>query len=780
MHIKKLIALFILSLSLVNCKERSVQIIRPQIIPLPNSVDVMDSFFTIDESTGITCDDNLKVSSLFLKDFIESGSPIDLKEGNEIQFKLDKSLKPEAYVLKVSKDGITIKASTDQGAFYGVQTLRQLMPVGLENGTFSGKEISVQALTVKDEPQFLYRGMHLDVARHMFSVEFIKKYIDALSMLKLNTFHWHLTDDQGWRIEIKKYPKLQEVAAYRDETLVGHYSDQPHQFDGKRYGGFYTQDDVKAIVQYAKERFVTVIPEIEMPGHAQAAIAAYPELGCTSTGSATNEPVEVAKKWGVFEEIYCPNQKTFAFLEDVLDEVLELFPSKYIHIGGDEAPKTRWKNCKHCQALIKKEGLKDEHHLQSYFITKMEKYLNSKGRQIIGWDEILEGGLAPNATVMSWRGMSGAVEAAKSGHNVVMTPTSHCYFDYYQSENEDEPLAIGGFLPLEKVYGFNPIPEELTTEESKYVLGAQGNIWTEYIPTEKHLEYMAFPRMLALSEVVWSQPQHKNYKDFVSRLKNFHQRLDALDINYANHLYEIEYETEKIDDEVYFKLDSNLSEGKIIRFELNGSEPNFESRVYAEPILIDKSMEVNAAVYKFNSKEKLGKTFIQNINYHKAVGTKITINKQPHKAYSGSGAYGLVNGISGSDIRYGDKEWLGFWGEDIEITIDFEKPTKINSIETRFYDSQGQWIYAPTVYEYMILQEPNEFLQDTTFVLGLPEMAKEPRFRLLNVKLSKIEMGLYDEITKIILKVPNYGTIPVGKQGAGNKAWTFIDEIIVN
>ncbi|MHA7841873.1 MAG: beta-N-acetylhexosaminidase [Winogradskyella sp.] len=758
MHIKKLIGLFILSLALVNCKEESIQITQTQIIPIPNSIELSDSFFTIDENTGVTYDDNLKVSAQFLKNFIETGSQITLKQGNAIQFLIDETLEPEAYKLTVSKKEIKIEASTDQGAFYAVQTLRQLMPVGLENGAFSENEILIQAVVINDKPQFSYRGMHLDVARHMFSVEFIKKYIDALAMLKLNTFHWHLTDDQGWRIEIKKYTKLQEVAAYRDETLVGHYSDQPHQFDGKRYGGYYTQEEVKDIVQYAKERFVTVIPEIEMPGHAQAAIAAYPELGCS------DQPVEVAKKWGVFEEIYCPNQKTFAFLEDLLDEVLELFPSKYIHIGGDEAPKTRWKNCEHCQALIKEEGLKDEHELQSYFITKIEKYLNSKGRQIIGWDEILEGGLAPNATVMSWRGTSGAVEAAKSGHNVIMTPTSHCYFDYYQSENDDEPLAIGGFLPLEKVYGFNPIPEELTENERQYVLGAQGNIWTEYIPTEKHLEYMAFPRMLALSEVVWSQPERKNYKDFVSRLENFHQRLDALKMNYANHLYDIEYETERINDEVYFKLDSNLSEDKIIRLELNGSEPDYESRVYTEPILIDKSMEVKAAVYKFNSKEKLGRTFTQNINYHKAVGAKITINKQPHKAYSGSGAQGLINGISGSDSRYGDKEWLGFWGEDILIEIDFREELEINSIKTRFYNSNGQWIYAP---EKILVAFDNNQYQE--FNLVNDELLINFEFNVANQRAKKV-----------YIKVQNYGTIPEGKQGAGNKAWTFIDEIIIN
>ncbi|MDH7913331.1 family 20 glycosylhydrolase [Winogradskyella sp. SYSU M77433] len=764
MHIKKLISLFILSLIFVNCNENSIQTIQPQIIPIPDSVELTDSFFTIDESTGITYDDNFKVSAQFLKDFIESGSSIHLKEGTDIKFKLDENLKPEAYHLTVSKEGITIKASTDQGAFYAVQSLRQIMPVDLENDTFSKNEINIQAVTIRDQPQFKYRGMHLDVARHMFSVDFIKKYIDALVLLKMNTFHWHLTDDQGWRIEIKKYPKLQEVSAYRDETLVGHYSDQPHQFDGKRYGGYYTQEEVKAVVQYAKARFVTVIPEIEMPGHAQAAIAAYPELGCT------DEPVEVAKKWGVFEEIYCPNQKTFAFLEDVLDEVLELFPSKYIHIGGDEAPKTRWKNCEHCQKLIKKEGLKDEHHLQSYFITKMEAYLNSKGRQIIGWDEILEGGLAPNATVMSWRGTNGAVEAAKSGHNVVMTPTSHCYFDYYQSENEDEPLAIGGFLPLEKVYGFNPIPEELTIEESKYVLGAQGNIWTEYIPTEKHLEYMTFPRMLALSEVVWSQPQHKNYKDFVSRLENFHQRLNALDINYANHLYEIEGDLISDEGKSYYEL-KTLTEGKSVRYTLDGSEPTINSKVYESKIPITESSTIKAAVY--NDEKQLGKTFTQYINYHKAVGAKITIDKQPHKAYSGSGAEGLINGISGSDSRYGDKEWLGFWGEDIEITIDFKEPIKIDSIETRFYDGNGQWIYTPEHIAIRIIFDNDEVIANKF----LPESSGNP-----NLKNVFWEQSILSNrpIKRVKLLVPNYGIIPEGKQGAGNKAWTFIDEIIVN
>ncbi|EDP72478.1 beta-N-acetylhexosaminidase [Flavobacteriales bacterium ALC-1] len=750
----------------VSCKDDKNVVESPQIIPNPSSQVINKGTFVFKNSIGIKFPEELKVSANFLKSFIEEGSSINLNKGGDIQFILDSKIEHnEDYQLEVSPEVIKIKARTDQGAFYAVQTLRQLLPSEFENGNFKADQVAIPCVSIKDTPQFSYRGMHLDVGRHMYSVDFIKKYIDAMAMFKMNTFHWHLTEDQGWRIEIKKFPKLQEIAAYRDETLVGHYSDQPHQFDGKKYGGYYTQEEVKDIVAYAQEHFVTIIPEIEMPGHSQAAIAAYPELGCTS------EQVEVAKKWGVFEEIYCSKDETFDFLEDVLDEVLELFPSKYIHIGGDEAPKIRWKTCADCQKRIKDEGLKDEHELQNYFITRMEKYLNSKGRQIIGWDEILEGGLAPNATVMSWRGTKGAIEAAKAGHNVVMTPTSHCYFDYYQSENENEPIAIGGFLSLEKVYGFNPIPEELSKEEAKYVLGAQGNVWTEYMPTEKQVEYMIFPRILAMSEVLWSNPEQKNYDNFVSRLENFHERLDALDINYANHLYEIEGIMSLEDGNAFYELKS-YTEGKIIRYTLDGNEPNANSKVYDSQIPIFKDCTIKAAV--FNDEKQLGKSFSQSINYHKAIGAKIMIDKEPHKAYSGSGVKGLINGVSGSDSRFGDKEWLGFWGEDIEVTIDFEKPIKINSIETRFHNGYGQWIYAPKEINF-------EFKLDKgTTIIDKQELQNKDS---LIVKLDYdfiMPKSIDVKVKSIVLKVPNYGTIPKGKEGAGNKAWTFIDEIIVN
>lgn len=754
MHFKKKLLFLILLITFFGCKKTEWSIIRPQIIPAPLSQQIKDGEFLLNSDTYLIFDDKLKIAVDYWKSISRPVFGENTGKSNILKFVFDISIKnKEAYKLNISSKEIEIKASSPKGAFYAIQSLLQLLPSEFINKGYKSKGIKIQTLELQDQPEFSYRGMHLDVSRHMYSVDFVKKYIDAMAMLKMNTFHWHLTDDQGWRVEIKKYPKLNNIAAYRNETLIGHYNDQPHQFDGKKYGGVYTQTQIKDIVAYAEKRMITVIPEIEMPGHSQAVIAAYPELGCSG------QKIEVATKWGVFETIFCPTEETFEFLEHVLDEVLELFPSKYIHIGGDEAPKTQWKNSDIAQALIKSEGLKDEQELQNYFITRMEKYLNSKGRQIIGWDEILEGGLAPNATVMSWRGTDGAIEAAKSGHNVVMTPTSHCYFDYYQSDNEDEPTAIGGFLPLEKVYSFNPIPLELDKEEAKHVLGAQGNVWTEYMPTEAQVEYMAFPRMLAMSEVVWSRDENKNYKDFVKRLENFHKRLDILDINYANHLYEIEGQIVSENDKVYYKLNT-LTEDKTIRYTLDGSTPNNNSKLYSDKIVIDQSTVLNAAV--FNSEKQLGKTFIQHFNYHKAIGAKITIDKKPHKAYSGSGAEGLVNGISGSHSRYGDKEWLGFWGEDIVITIDLDEEKEINSIETRFYNGQGQWIYAPLEVEIEIENEIEN--------ISVPNSTKN----LVELRIKKKV-----KTKKIKLRIKNYGKIPDGKQGAGNKAWTFIDEIII-
>jgi len=438
----------------------------------------------------------------------------------------------EGYLLTVTPAQVKIKARTSHGLFYGVQTLLQLLPpaIAFEDPTLVPADVEwvIPAVRIEDYPRYEYRGMHLDVARHFFTVDFIKKYLDLMAMQKMNRFHWHLTEDQGWRIEIKQYPKLTEVGAWRDSTLIGHSGSG--KYDNIRYGGFYTHAEVKEIVQYANDRYITVIPEIEMPGHSSAALEAYPSLGCEP-----EKDYKVQSDWGVFEDIYCPSEETFTFLENVLTEVMDLFPSEYIHIGGDEAPKTAWENSELAQQVIKREGLEDEHELQSYFITRIEKFLNSKGRQIIGWDEILEGGLAPNATVMSWRGIEGGIEAAQQGHNVVMTPTSHVYLDYYQANPETEPLAIGGYTTLGKTYSYEPTPDTLTQEESKYILGAQGNVWTEYMHTGEKVEYMAYPRAVALAEVVWSPKEKRNWFSFWGRLQTHFQRLENMGVNAAEH-----------------------------------------------------------------------------------------------------------------------------------------------------------------------------------------------------------------------------------------------------
>ena len=747
---------FLIIILLTGCRPEIDEIIKPSIIPKPLSQKIGNGSFIFNNDVAIVSEPKLQEVSNYFTLYLKDNYNFELSNNNstkKITFKIDDSINnDEGYELNVSKNDITIKSKHAKGAFYAVQSLIQLLPLPSDLNSFK-----ILCLRIKDQPQFTYRGMHLDVGRHFFSVDFIKKYIDLMARLKMNTFHWHLTEDQGWRIEIKKYPKLQEIAAFRKETLIGHYNDQPHQFDGKPYGGFYTQEQIKEVVAYAKTRQVTIIPEIEMPGHSQAAIAAYPELGCSG------KQVEVATKWGVFDEVYCPKESTFKFLEDVIDEVVALFPGKYIHIGGDEAPKTNWKNCEYCQKLIKKEGLKDEHGLQSYFIARMEKYINTKGKQIIGWDEILEGGLAPNATVMSWRGTSGAVQAAKEGHDVILTPGSHCYFDHYQSENENEPLAIGGFLPLEKVYHFNPIPEELSEEESKYVLGAQGNVWTEYMQTEKQVEYMAFPRAIALSEVLWSSPKHKNYSDFIHRLEQYQKRLDQLEVNYANHIYSVKGELINSKGNLAYQLSTTSSSYPIYY----STDKSFPSKLYSTPITLDASMHIKAVVLN-SKKTPLGAVFQQKINLHQGVGAKISINKEPHPAYNAGGKNALINGISGNNKRYGDKEWLGFSGEDIIVTIEFDNPKNIKTISTRFYNGKGQWIYAPNEIGFSFYLEDGKTVNDITILEEKNNLLVNYSYELKSTAVKKLD---------IIVK--NYGTIPEGKQGAGHKAWTFIDEIII-
>ena len=503
---------------------------KNDIIPTPTEQTINNSFMEIENSPEIITDYEFNSAATLFKNAIKKLDLTSKKTTkNRIEFSINEKLNEEEYILKINTDQITIEASTETGAIFGFQSLYQLMNLNLKNGV-----VKLQNQIIKDSPRFKYRGMHLDVGRHMYPVDFIKKYIDGLAMLKFNNFHWHLTEDQGWRIEIEKYPELNNVGSFRDSTLIGHYTDKPWQFDKTRYGGFYTKKEIKEVVRYADERGINVIPEIEMPGHSQAAVSSYPEFGCTG------EQVGVAPLWGVFKEIYCSKNETFDFLEDIIDEVVELFPGKYIHIGGDEAPKTNWKACGNCQNVIKREDLKDEHELQSYFITRMEKYINSKGKQIIGWDEILEGGLAPNATVMSWRGISGGLEAAKMNHEVIMTPNETCYLDHYQAKDTtNEPLAIGGYTPIEEIYNYEPIPDELEESLHKYIIGAQGNVWTEYMKTRDHVEYMVFPRIFALSEVVWAKNK-PSFEEFEKKVISVYPIIDKMDINYSKHFERLE------------------------------------------------------------------------------------------------------------------------------------------------------------------------------------------------------------------------------------------------
>ncbi|SMO87342.1 beta-N-acetylhexosaminidase [Fodinibius sediminis] len=517
------------------------------IIPEPVSMDVQDGAFEINRNTVISADlsrAEIKNIAEQLKKAIDSATGYDLAvidddyqqpASNVISFVIDEEgpvSQEEGYHLTVSEEETAVEASTSTGLFYGMQSLLQLLPAQIYQTDYTlvpqDTRWTIPAVEIEDYPRFAYRGMHLDVGRHFFPVEFIKRYIDLIAMHKMNRFHWHLTEDQGWRIEIKQYPRLTEVGAWRDSTLVGHYGSE--RYDGERYGGYYTQEEVREIVAYAQEKHITVIPEIELPGHASAAVTAYPELGCVE-----GKDYQVKTTWGIFEDIYCPSEETFTFLENVLTEVMELFPSEYIHIGGDEAPKAQWEESKLAQEVIEREGLEDEHELQSYFITRIEKFLNKHGRQIIGWDEILEGGLAPNATVMSWRGIEGGIEAAKQHHDVIMTPTTYLYLDYYQANPETEPLAIGGFLPLQETYSYEPIPEELNEEEAQYILGAQANVWTEYMPSSEKVEYMAYPRASALGEITWSPKEKRDWDHFWERLQTQFKRFEILGVNAAEH-----------------------------------------------------------------------------------------------------------------------------------------------------------------------------------------------------------------------------------------------------
>ncbi len=775
---KNFIYIIAIAVALISCQSQHKETGSVKIIPRPAEMSVNPGFFTIYKDTRIFLPDEggpLKEAE-FLNSFLENATGFKLEITNDDAqdhvIRFEYAEKPEwgeeGYEMEVTGEAVLIQATTDAGFFYAVQSLIQMLPPLVYKGEPVAAELKVPACHIKDQPRFSWRGMHLDVSRHFFSVDFVKKYIDLIAMHKMNKFHWHLTDDNGWRIEIKKYPKLTEVAAWRVDRTHEPWREAAPPKTGEKatYGGFYTQDEIRDVVAYAADRHVEVIPEIEMPGHTSEVFAAYPELSCTGDELY----VQPGSYWPNVDIFCAGKEETFTFIENVLTEVMELFPSKYIHIGGDEATKDRWEACPLCQKRMKDEGLASEHELQSWFIKRVEKFVNTHGKKVIGWDEILEGGLAPEATVMSWRGFQGGIEAARQGHDVVMCPTSYCYFDYYQADPDFEPEAIGGLITLKKVYSFEPIPNELNAEESKYILGAQGNLWTEYVQTPEHAEYMILPRMTALAEVVWSPVQTRDWNDFLLRLQEQFKRFDNMGVQYSkgswkvtiepaweDNAYKIALKTEQLNPDIHYTLD--------------GSEPSASSPIYEQPLKIDSSVTIKAGIFVGDQlKEAISE---KGIVFHQAVGMVGHLKFPPHPNYRAKGAISLTDGLLGSE-DFRDGYWLGFQGDDMVFELQLDDPLEIASINMSFLQNTGAWILLPEKVTVELLDEKGEVLAEQ---LLLPELMPEVVGTLLDE-----QEAVFDQVkaSAIRIRAANYGTLPEWHEYAGNKCWIFIDEIIVH
>ena len=771
---KKLI-FSLVTLCLMACKGTE-PVIHYEVIPLPQSISYTHQKpFELDAQTVITYpqgDALLQRNAQFLASYLKEITGLTLatepnvNSGKVIRLKTDlKKPNQEAYQLTVASEQITIDGASPAGVFYGIQTLRKSIDVT------EPKSLAFPTAVIDDAPRFAYRGMHFDVSRHFFTVDFIKQYIDILALHNLNKFHWHLTDDQGWRIEIKKYPRLTEVGSTRKETLIGHLlKDKPHQFDGKPYGGFYTQEQIKEIVKYAQDRYITIIPEVDIPGHTLAVLTAYPELGCTGKDCA------VGTKWGVFDDVLCAgNEASYEFLEGVFDEITELFPSKYIHIGGDECPKTRWKECPKCQAKIKALGLKGdaehtaEQKLQGYVVSRVEQFLKKKGREVIGWDEILEGdNISQDAIVMSWRGTEGGIAAAQRHNRAIMTPHYSLYFDYNQGEDPSkEPLSIGEYLPVKKVYDYEPIDPKLTPEQGKYILGAQANLWTEYIASPAHAEYMLLPRLAALAEVQWIAPEKKNYADFLKRLGNLLNYYQKEGYHYAKHILGVTSVIQPAPKKDGIQVELlTVGDGKVY-YTTDGTTPDATKTLYTQPIKLSNEVLLKAvAVHK----DTISGVFSYQSLFNKATYKPIQLLTETNPKYTFGGATALVDAQIGED-SYIDGHWVGFPGRvGVEAVIDLGKEEEISNLKTGSLSDTPNWIFpASEVAIYssadgknfqLITQQPLKIAQKTDPIKRVP----------ISLNFAKTKT----RYVKVVLK----GTvIPEWHEGKGTPALLFVDEI---
>lgn len=776
MKAKYLTFLMVLILLVTSCNMGGVRFSDANfdVVPLPNEIiSAEGDAFTLTSSTKIVYPEGnelLKRNAEFLVEYLNISTGLTpniytkATDGNAVILNTDlKSDNNESYRIEVNKETITISGASEAGVFYGIQTLRKATPIEKVGS------VNYSAVVINDAPRFAYRGMMLDVARHFQPVDFVKKYIDLLAIHNINRFHWHLTEDQGWRIEIDSFPKLTEIGSMRDETVIGRNSGQ---FDSIPHGGYYTKEELKDVVAYAKERYIEIIPEVDLPGHMLAALTAYPEFGCTGG------PYKVMGEWGVFDDILCAGkEETFEFLEAVLTEVMEIFPSEYIHIGGDEAPKTRWEECPDCQAKIKELGLRDkdghmaEHYLQSYVTARVEEFLNSHGRRIIGWDEILEGELAPNATVMSWRGMEGGIKAAQMGHDVIMTPTTYCYFDYYQAQNiDEEPFAIGGYVPLELVYSFEPAPDILTEEQKSYILGAQANLWTEYIKDAKHVEYMLLPRMAALSEVQWMKPENKNYEYFLERLPQLLNLYDKLNYNYATHVFDAKgelypnFSTNSLD--VEFSTIDNAP----VYYTLDGSIPSESSTLYEGKFSISNDAELTAAAIRDG---KTTKIFKESIKVNKATFKPVELLSTPARSYEFTGAGMLVDGLIGSNTNYKTGRWIGFQGQDLVLIIDMLQPTEISSLSINNAVVTGDWIFDASEIIIESSDDKNVFNQVLSELIIDENTDHRADISTHSLTFDPVKARYYKVTVKPTI-------MPKWHPGSGNRAFIFVDEVSLN